>query len=271
MATTTEEAARILAEGGVPVTAPDDATLPLPRREICRRLLESCRDPALPDVHWNTPLLSLYFEPLSGDEDTIDEFVWMAEEELFGLVYIEGEGASVATFGDLVLLLEARLRDLWRDESRAACPSQTVFYELRRIISACGGYPSDRRSLRPKTPLRDCVASDTTEAVSTAIVRRFGVSLTDYRVFGRLEFGATWLALWFLFILFWMMVCLQARWGMGALFTGVFTGAVIMALLLTWASRLAWNGRPRTIGDMVRRILRERPKAQRRLQLDRYS
>ena len=148
MATMTDEAIRLLTDAGVAIKAEDEPSLPLTRVEICARLMAYCRDdPAQrPRLRWDTAIFGL----ADRNPEVPEWFLSEVEADAFGLPHLEGEGQGLAGFGDLLLHIERRLRDLWWSGSRQACASQALFYELRRAIQAQGAFSSFGR-LRPRT------------------------------------------------------------------------------------------------------------------------
>jgi hypothetical protein len=268
MVVTVEEAARFLAEAGVDVQAPDDSTLLLPRVQICRLLITLAHDTRLPPLRWDTPLHGLYPRypgaprPLLAEE--MDDHVETACYA-FGLSWHGSEG--VITFGDLVFYIEGRLRDLWHTGAAPGCPSQTVFYELRRAVyGSRTGREQDGRAnpgrVRPGTLLRDCLSSDATGALEQLLHDRFGIERVPISlcVFGRMEFGATWLALWFLAVLSLCITFGDTGLGFGWFFVSFFGAAVLIALALRLASRPTWTAGGETLGDLVRWTLAENAK-----------
>lgn len=112
MAIPREDAEELLREADLPVTAAGDETLPLPRAEICRRLMEACADDLSSPITWEMSLTVLFYDR-TPDSEEWDEFHELVEDR-FGLPHIFWEKWDVATFGDLMLYVEGRLRHLWR-------------------------------------------------------------------------------------------------------------------------------------------------------------
>jgi len=248
-------------EGGVPVAAPDDDTLPLRRVEICRRLMEECHDndARLPTLRWDTPLGALFYNGFADDED-LYEYVWFVEGA-FGLNYIEGEGQSLQTLGDLVLHIEGRLRDLW-PTSEATCTTQATFYALRRALPARPTNWYKLRRLRPATPLRDGLPAAEADALRPFLLQSCGAEPpVSFRVFGRLEFGATWLALWFLVLFGGGLWLLDPRFDPRLLPLYFIASPVIVALVLCRVSWPVWHRGIRTLGDLTHWTLEQKQKS----------
>jgi hypothetical protein len=179
----------VIAEAGVDLDVQGDDTLPLRRVEVCRRLLDYFRsnDPELKDVRWDSPL-----------DDLMTFFSDFEPDEVFCLPYLQDWDEGLQTFGELVLRIEERLRDLWRADRVVGCQTQAAFYELRRAISSLRA-PSgaERPRLRPATLLSDCLPAQEAEALVPIVKRRFGVDClpVTQKVFGIMPWGETWIAL----------------------------------------------------------------------------
>src|SRR5438874_825915 len=106
MATTVDEAIRLLTDAGVEIAPEDQAARALSRVELSRRLLAFCRDD--PDgrarVCWDSPILGL-----ANDPEDAGWFVRRIEDSILGLETGEDDVeeppaeavSGVKTFGDL--------------------------------------------------------------------------------------------------------------------------------------------------------------------------
>jgi hypothetical protein len=273
MPTTGAEAIRLLSEAGVEITPDGDKAGLLTRVEICRRLMAYCRaDPEQrARLRWDSPVLGL-----RDDGASAEWFVREAAEDLLGLegsedaAEIGGQATRAAeTFGEVMLHLEACLRDLWWSGSREACPSQAVFYELRRAISAQGTVAASRR-LRPRSRLYDCLPAARSESIGPFLQQRFGVRELpiEDRVFGAavLELGATWLALWFPCFLYLLVVCADPGFPHSWFWPGLLLPPLLIAVLLGLLSRPTWM-RVRTLGDLTHWLLRKNEQVVERVKL----
>jgi hypothetical protein len=258
---TAEHAIRLLADGNVPARAPDEDALPLPRLEICRRLLAAFADAGIGVPHWSTPVAELFF-----DEEVE---VVLGIEERFGLPIPDQDFEEMPTFGHLALYMEERLRGLWGAVDQSGqCATQAAFYELRRALPARSDNWYKLARLRPSTLLGNCLpaaAVEDHEAFGAWLRRRFGCDdlPVERRVLGVMKYGATWLAMWYV-VLFvgGVSLLLAGPAVLGLYFVG---SAVAVALLLNWLSWPVWRNGLRTLGDLTRWTVRENEKTRRRV------
>ena len=256
-----ERAAWILTEAGVDMEASEEDAAPLSRLEICRRLCDLFQEAGGVQLAWDTPFTDLVIDQ--------EVEVLLHLEERFGIPCTDEEFETLSTFGGLVLHVERRMRDLWSArQGHGGCPSQSLFYELRRTLPARPDNWYRMRRLRPATRLDECLpAAEAGDAgpLRSLLLRRYGVEdlPVELRVFGRMEFGATWLALWFL-VLFVGGLCLMDGKHEGLLPVHFVGSALLVAFALQRMSRPVWTG-VRTLGDLVRWTLRENEKAVARL------
>jgi hypothetical protein len=265
---TEDEAIALLLAAGMGTGDDDDEMLPVRRIEICRRLIAYFADTAAqrPGLHWNTPIRGL----AEHDEEAPLWLLSTIEEHVFGLTPLNEGARELATFGDIVLHIEGRLRELWWSERVGNCHSQAIFYELRRTIEEQIGDGRRRERLRPSTPLRVCLPAVEAETVQRILQRRFGAKRLpiEKRVLGVtvLETGATWLALWFPCFFFWLVSCagpgVVPPWCLAA---GFLIPPILLAAFLALLSRETWIGLC-TLGDLTRWALRQNRATTRRLE-----
>lgn len=260
-----EDAEELLRDADLPVAAADDDTLPLPRVEICRRLLEVFHheNARLPRrfATWQMPIVELFsFRP--SDEYGREEFLEGVMENV-GLVHVWGSSKNLTTFGDLMLYVEGRLRHLWRapEDADEQTARSLLLAELLRILPADPNHWLE--DLSPSTPLEDCLPAqtvDTSEAFQNEVIHRFGVELPlTQRVFGTLEFDATWLAVWFVVAFAVGMLLLPL--GPVIVAIHVLVSAPLAAWLLSCVSRPAWPANLRTLDDLCVWLLPENKEA----------
>lgn len=117
--------------------------------------------------------------------------------------------------------------------------------------------------LLPSTPLEQCLPAETvceSESFQNEVMRRFGVELpVSLRVLGTLEFGATWLAVWFVVSFVGGMLLLP--YGLMYVMAVFAVSGILIAILLISLSRPAWPGNIRTLEDLCRWILPRNKKA----------
>lgn len=232
---------------GQPLTGPEDDT-PLSHVEICRRLMEVCIE-----CDAQAPLTWQYNFADMGDSDML---LPLEIEKHFGITFPDTD-VEIANFGALFLMVEGLYREQWaslQQATTANCSTQTVFYDLRRLLRHTDD--SLPKRLRPTTRLADCLPPETAEkSLKPLLSRRYGIAveLTDRRVFGLLPVGATWLAFCLIAVVtllfsglyqygFWCFLGLSAGTGIG------------VALLLYHWSRPVWRRDMRTVADVVRAI-----------------
>jgi hypothetical protein len=245
-----EDAEKPLRAAGQSLAGPEDDT-PLSRVEICRRLMEVCLECDMQaPITWQDNFAAM------GDSDLM---LPLCIEKRFGITFPDTD-VEIENFGALFLMVEGLYREQWAATQRtttANCPTQTVFYDLRRLLRQTDD--SLPKRLRPTTRLADCLPPETAEKTLLPLLsRRYGVfvELTDQRVFGRLPIGATWLALWFIAVLVSLFFCVDLpreygfSWFLGL---SVGTGISIALLLYHW-SRPVWRRDMRTVADVVRAI-----------------
>lgn len=240
MTVTSEEAIEFLTEAGVGVHAPEEGALPITRAVICRTLMELCHghDPRLPLLRWDTPI-GAHEAPEACDT--------------FGLRWRGSD--DIVTFGDLVLYIEERLRDVWRLEG-VKCRAQPLFYEIRRSIEQQSAFSRDKLRIRPRTRLTDCLPAGRSEFIVEVLSERhnvFGLP-TEFRVFGKMEFGATWLALWVPVVLYLCVIFGDTGLSRGWFLVPFFGSALLVALALRLISWRVWRG-VKTVGDLTRWLL----------------
>ena len=160
-----------------------------------------------------------------------------------------------------MLHIEGRLRDLW-PTSEAACATQATFYALRRALPARPTNWYKLRRLRPATPLRDGLPAAEADALRPFLLQSCGAEPpVSFRVFGRLEFGATWLALWFLVLFGGGLWLLDPRFDPRLLPLYVVASPVIVALVLYRVSWPVWHRGIRTLGDLTHWTLEQKQKS----------
>lgn len=256
MPVTIEDAQRLIAEAGLPLCAEDEDTLIAGRAQLCCALMVLCHNnhPGLPALCWDTPLRELYL-PTPFYQEFAEDHVENACYE-FGLDWRGDEG--IRTFGELVLYIETRLRKLWSPCS-GWCDTQAAFYEMRRIIETLRGSEAKPLRLRPDTRLDDCIPAAKISQLETSLAKQFATrnAPVEIRVFGRMEFGATWLALWFISILCQVPLVADGRYSPHWMWAGPLISGIAVALGLRAISRPSWRS-VKTVGDLTRWALNER-------------
>jgi hypothetical protein len=146
----------------------------------------------------------------------------------------------------------------WSSGARTICPSQALFYELRRAVLAHRTVATSAR-LHSQTRLSDCLAADRAHLIRPLLRQKLEADElpVEDRVFvvPVLEMGATWLALWFPCFLYWLVVCGDPGIPRFVVLPGFVLPPALIAGLVGWLSRPTWIG-VRTLGDLTRWLLR---------------